>query len=415
MKRTFFFIAVIISSVLIFTLFYEKPINNIQTENIDENFEQKDNNPVEMRACWFSYLEWQIIFKDKDENEFKDKAKEVLNNLINCGLNTLIIQTRAFGDALYKSELSPASKYFTSSICEELSYDPFEIITNFAFEYHILVHAWINPLRTMSDVDFVEIPDKYTIKKWYNSENWNDYYMKDLTGKYILIPANPEVRKFIVDIASELMIKYKIAGVHIDDYFYPSNIDQLEANDAQYYEKINTNVDITTWRRESTSNLVKELYSKCHEIDSNTKFGISPQANLKNNYDVMYIDVEQWLSNDGYVDYIMPQIYFGFENTYHPFEETAKQWNDITKNNTVLYAGLAVYKTGLENDSNAGAGATEWKNFKDILKRQEECLRQFKKYHGYCLYSYKSIYKPDGSKNPISQEEIDNLNSLFNI
>ncbi len=420
MKRTFYGLIFFLCLLFAVVLFCQNPVDilpqnfsdNIDFNNLDQE-PKTTEKPSEMRACWFSYLEWQLLLKNKDEKQFTETVREIFNNLKNCGINTLMLHLRAFGDAFYESTTSPTSKYFTDSVGERLKFDPLKIIIDMAKKQNISVHGWINPLRTMSDEDFLKISNNYLIKKWYLSENKSDYYMKDLTGKYILIPTNAEVRTFILDVVDEILSNYSLDGIHIDDYFYPSRVDELKENDVAYYNKVKPDCDINTWRREGTSNLVKQMCSKCHEINSDAKFGVSPQANLKNNYNSMFIDVKQWLSEPGFVDYIMPQIYFGFENSSHPFDKTIDEWNNLIKNNVELYVGLAAYKVGMDNDQHAGMGAAEWKNNTDILKRQEECCRKYEKYKGYCLYSYQSIFQSDGSLNLKSKTEIENLNLLF--
>lgn len=380
------------------------------SDDLKENIE-------ELRACWFSYLEWESMLCGKSEDEFKTITKQICDNLISIGCNTLILQLRAFGDAMYQSEFFPTSKYCIGVLDDSIAYDPLQLFLDAASEAGLSVHGWINPMRTMTDGEFAQISDEYQLKQWYLSENQSDYYMKDESGRYILIPANSEVRDFIVSGVLEVVNKYRLDGIHLDDYFYPSGVDGLAQNDNAYYQKQNPGVDIDDWRRDATSQMVKQLYQAVHSADSEMVFGISPQANLNNNYNKMYIDVNKWLSEDGYVDYIMPQIYYGFENSTLPFDQTANQWNALIQNDTILYVGLAAYKLGMENDFNAGAGRGEWKtvsqNGCDILCRQEECLRTLSHYQGYCLYSYKSLFSSDGTVNPGVSEEIVNLNALF--
>lgn len=420
MKRIFYCLIFFLCLVFVAVLFCQNSVD-IFYDNFSQSsdFSGQDESsstvekPTEMRACWFSYLEWQLLLKNKNEKQFSETVRGIFNNLHKCGINTIMLHLRAFGDAFYESTTSPVSKYFSGNVDEGLQFDPLKIIIDIAREHNISIHGWINPLRTMSDEDFSKISNNYTIKKWYLSKNKSDYYMKDSTGKNILIPTNPEVRQFILEVVGEILSKYSLDGIHIDDYFYPSKVDELQENDIAYYKKIKPDCDINSWRRNGTSNLVREMCCKCHEANFNVKFGVSPQANLKNNYNSMFIDVKLWLSESGYIDYIMPQIYFGFENSFHPFDKTIDEWNNLIKNDVELYVGLAVYKVGIENDQHAGLGAKEWKNNTDILRRQEECCRKYKKYRGYCLYSYQSIFQQDGSLNLKSKQEIENLNLLF--
>ena len=301
MKRTFYGLIFFLCLLFVAVLFCQNPVdmlpqnfsNNIDFNNQDQKSKTMEKSS-EMRACWFSYLEWQLLLKHKDEKQFTETVRGIFDNLHSCGINTLILHLRAFGDAFYESTTSPTSKYFTDNVGDKLKFDPLKIIIDIAKEHSILVHGWVNPLRTMSDEDFSKISNNYLIKKWYLSENKSDYYIKDLTGKNILIPTNAEVRKFILDVIGEILSNYSLDGIHIDDYFYPSKVDELKENDVSYYNKVQPGCDINTWRREGTSNLVKQICSKCHQINSNVKFGVSPQANLTNNYNFMFIDVKQW-------------------------------------------------------------------------------------------------------------------------
>lgn len=419
MKRTAGWLAFLVCLVFSVLLFCQGPLD-FSYESSAKNPEPGEQKTAggtkedlqEMRGCWFSYLEWQRILQNKNKEQFEKSVRAVFENLKACKINALMLHLRAFGDAFYPSSLSPISKYFAGNLCEQVEYDPLKIIIEIAKEYNISVHGWINPLRTMSDDDFSKISDKYILKKWKLAQNSSDYYMKDLTGRYILIPTNPEVRGFISDVIGEILSRYDLCGIHIDDYFYPSRINELKENDVSYYNKVKPGCDINTWRRQGTSELVKQMYKKCHEIKPDAKFGVSPQANMKNNFNSMFIDTKLWLSEPGYLDYIMPQIYFGFENSSSPFDKTFDEWNNLIKNDAELYVGLAAYKVGMEHDQYAGLGAKEWKEKTDILKRQEEYCRKCEKYRGYCLFSYQSIFQADGNVNPKTKQEIENLNSL---
>ena len=406
----------------IFALSYANSEDVLIESNADTSQEaslisESASEVEEIRGVWFCYNEWKSIFQGTDEDTFRARVNQVLDNIQSINCNALFIQVRAFGDAMYPSSYYPWSKYCAGEVGQSPDYDPLRIITELGKEKGVQIHAWINPLRIMDDDDFAKVSDQYLIKQWYNSPNRSDYFMKDSNGRYILIPTNPEVRKLICDGIAELMNNYDLAGIHIDDYFYPSGIDTLQENDIPYYQKQNPGVEIGQWRRNGTSSLVREIYQTVKSINPNAMFGVSPQANLTNDYDKMFIDVPQWIQ-EGYVDYMMPQIYFGFENTALPFNSCAQTWNDLDTNpNVSLYAGLAAYKIGLESDAHAGAGEKEWYNVaqgsNDMLKRQIECIHTMSNYDGFCLYSYGSLFLPDGTRNPITTKEVDNLLELF--
>lgn len=381
-----------------------------------QNQTEKKND--ELRACWFSFQEWNENLNNKALDDFKKQTDVITNNLNTMGCNAVFLHIRAFGDAMYQSDIFPPSKYCYGSLNGQLSYDPLQVFIEEAQKKNIEVHGWINPMRTMDDNDFAKISDNYIIKQWYNSQNRSDYFMKDQLGRYILIPSNKEVCDLIMNGVQEVIGKYDVAGIHIDDYFYPTGVENLEQNDVAYYNKVKPDVDIDTWRRDSTSNLIKEFYQTIHNSDKNLVFGVSPQANLNNDYNKMYIDVKKWLSQKGYVDYIMPQIYYGFNNSYLPFEQTALEWSNLIECEDIkYYIGLAGYKLTLENDANAGNGNREWFDVahgsKDILKRQIEFLKTLKNYGGYSIYSYSSFFDKMGEMKSDTAQEMENINNLY--
>lgn len=406
MKKFIIIVICLILTTLTFLLFYPNKSSNKLLDNSEE-----------LRGCWFTYQDWEQFLKFKDKDNFIKSVDKIGENLNEMKCNTLFLHLRAFGDAMYNSTIFPKSKYCYGEIDKNMSYDPLKVFLDEIKKYNIDVHGWINPMRTTNDDDFAKIDDKYKIKQWYNSKDRDNYYIKDQLGRYILIPSNPEVVDLINEGIKELLTNYELKGIHIDDYFYPTGVDTLEQNDTKYYNLINPNQDIASWRRDSTSNLVKKMYETTHSFD-NVIFGVSPQANIENNYNKMFIDVKSWLSNDGYIDYIMPQIYYGFNNSYSPFNNTAKNWSDLVINKNIkFYVGLAGYKLTMENDANAGNGSNEWalisQSTKDILKRQEETLRELNNYQGYSLYCYSSFVNKDASFKSETNDELKNLNSLF--
>lgn len=160
------------------------------------------------------------------------------------------------------------------------------------------------------------------------------------------------------------------------------------------------------WRRENVNILIRDVYSAIKAADTSIRFGVSPQGNNSNNYNSQYIDVDKWLSNKGYVDYICPQIYFGFNNSTSPYTETVALWNNKIKVSGIsLYIGLAPYKIGL-TDTWAGSGKNEWIHDSSILARQVQSARDYKKYGGFALFRYASLFAPDSSvKSQVEKEK----------
>lgn len=187
------------------------------------------------------------------------------------------------------------------------------------------------------------------------------------------------------------------------------------AFDAASYAQYQTGggtMSLADWRRENVNQLVRAVYAAVKETDPEVVFGISPQGNMENNYDKQFIDVEAWLTEDGYIDYICPQIYFGFDNSTYPYAETVEAWSDLIENDVQLYIGLSPYKIGTE-DTYAGSGRWEWANSGDILARQVDTARQAEHYKGFSLFRYDSVFQPQSGVKAAVQEEIDSLKQVL--
>ena len=124
-----------------------------------------------------------------------------------------------------------------------------------------------------------------------------------------------EVRQLIAEGAAELAENYDIDGLHFDDYFYPTTAEDF---DAQCFSAQTEFDDLAKWRLNNISLMVGEIYSAVKAVDKDILVGVSPQGNMENNYEYMYADVKKWCSEEGYIDYICPQIYFGYENSVKP-------------------------------------------------------------------------------------------------
>lgn len=384
---------------------------NLQNENgikgIDS--EKAVEERKELYGVWLSYFEISSIVKGKSEAEYRESVVSILENLKNARLNTVFYQVRCFSDALYKSEVFPTSRYIVENEGDALEYDPFEIFIELSGEYDISIHAWVNPFRVSYSQDFSVLSDNNPAKVFYlNDEKTTNLLICDKGIFYN--PLSSESRKLIIAGVKELIENYRIKGVQFDDYFYP----ETEAlNDSELYEVYKNSggeLSIEEYRKESVSSLVSSVYSLIKSYDENISFGISPSANFKTNNNV-YADVFKWCQEDGFIDYIMPQIYFGFENETMPFKETVEMWLDMEYSDSVsFYVGLAPYKTG-ELDSNAGSGQNEWVENSDILLLQYKYLSEKSEFKGFSLYSYSYCFGENLTDNTI--KEINGLTSML--
>lgn len=374
----------------------DKP--HVADEPLKETEEDVRIKPEEVRGVWMSYLELDTILKGKSREEYTDEVKKVIKNLKDLNLNTVILQVRPYSDAIYSSRYFPWSYYCSGEEGKALGYDPLKIFISMAHRDEIAVHGWINPFRVRSANSTFTISETNPAFKWMNDDSYN--VIKWNEGVYYN-PGSAEVRELIVSGVKELVENYNVDGIHFDDYFYPATDADFDRKSYENYLSSGEGLDLADWRRENINILVKDVYAAIKAVDDSVVFGISPQGSMSNNYNSQYIDVEKWISQKGYVDYLCPQIYYGFKNENGDFKSIADSFNNMVKVQGVkLYTGLAVYKSGME-DSWAGSGRYEWIEDSSIIGRQIDTSMKLSNYGGFLLFRYDSLFRPEESKEQI--------------
>lgn len=366
----------------------------------------------EVRAMWISYIDLASMIE-------RDAASTILNleaMIENCkrlNINTLYVHASAFTDAYYQSEYYPWAKNISGKLGQEGSIDPLEKICTLAKSEGIRVEAWINPLRSFLKEDMIELEDQYLIKQWVNHQETRNKWVVEVNGRYYLNPYYEECRNLIVNVVRELVDNYDISGIHMDDYFYPEGIDaSFDASAYQDFLNKGGNLNLSDFRRENVNRLVKEIYDVIKEKDEKLLFGISPAGNISYSVDTIFGDVREWIQNPGYIDYIVPQIYFGYQHQTLDFETCLGQWKDLTKGTNVkLVIGLAAYKQNQE-DFYAGSGKEEWITDQDVLVKQISQVLDDKSCVGFSLYSYSFIFDGEQGENPFYHAQIEKIRTL---
>lgn len=362
-------------------------------------------NYAEQKGFWFTYLEWGTMMKGKTKSEFTQNINEAFDNVVSLGFNTVYVQVRAFGDAYYKSELYPSGEQFDGQIGGEMSYDPLSVIIKSAHDRGLSVHAWINPMRIGSDSQIKAVSADFLYKQWYNSDLYNGEYIVKSADKWYLNPCYNEPVDLITAGVREIVGNYNVDGIQVDDYFYPTESAEF---DKSAYKQSGTTLTLSDWRKGNVNRMVKKIYNAVHETNPDAVFGISPQGLFENNTEIS-ADIYTWATEKGYCDYILPQVYFGFENSTAPYAQTIESWSNLVTNPAVkLVTGLSPYKIGLE-DTWAGGGKNEWIENTDILARQIEAAKSLKNYSGYALYRYDSIFNPARDVAKQVDKEIENI------
>ncbi len=372
----------------------------------------KGEKPVqtaeEIRGVWISYLEFQSIFsKYNTEEQFRQYIKGMFENMSNIGLNAAFVQVRAFSDAIYPSEYYPWSNVISKTEGVNPGFDPLKIIIEQAKLKNIEVHAWINPYRIRPKDSKIALSNDNIAKLW--SIDGSNRVISIPTGIFFN-PGSQDARNLIVNGVKELAVNYEIDGIHFDDYFYPSDALDYDLYDYQKYLSNGGSLSQQNWRRENNDKLVKAVYSAIKQINSDISFGISPQGNNDVNYNKEFIDVEKWVKNKGYIDYICPQIYFGYQHSRYPYRTLLLEWDEMVKGSNVeLYAGIAAYKVGKIDQWAGTTGINEWIDNSNLISRMIWDAQNTSTYGGFCLFRYDFLNSSDNNM----QQEIILLKKLL--
>ncbi len=347
-----------------------------------------------LRGMWISFFEIQVMCESK--KGFRYEFAKALDQCADYGTNSVYVHVRSHCDAYYKSDIFPWSVYVTGEQGKAPDFDPLEIMIEEAHKRDIQIHAWINPYRVSTQsTDLALLSDLNPAKKWLTDDDeTNDYRVVECDGGLYLNPCDIEVQRLIVDGVREIVKYYNVDGVHFDDYFYPTTEEWFdEPQYAEYLMSVSSNpLSLDDWRRANVNSMVGAVYNAVKDVRSNCIFGISPMASIENNYHTVFADIKAWLDG-GYVDYVMPQLYFGFEypSEKSRFDVLLDQWIKLFDNyEQRLYIGLGAYRIGSTDVDNI-----EWSEHNDILSRQLKHIDSVGKTDGYVIYSYQTFFKDD--------------------
>ena len=342
----------------------------------------------EIRAMWISYKEWETM-DFSSEAAFTEQAAQLMANSAELGMNRVLVQVRPFADAIYPSELFPWSDLCTGTQGQDPGYDPLAILVEQAHSAGLAIEAWVNPYRVRLNASYPAgelAADNPAIA--------HPEWAKEVNGGIYLDPANPDVQAYIADGVQEILDNYAVDGIHFDDYFYPTT---EESFDEAEYAASGTDLSLADWRRENVNSLVSLVYRTVKESSPTAVFGISPQGNPDNNYNGQYSDVGLWMSTPGYLDYVMPQIYWGFGYTIKSgsdrfaFENIVAEWAAMPRADSVaLCAGLGAYRIG-DGDGGSNENSTSQWQTGCNLASQVEGVRGAG-LDGYALYRYASLF-----------------------
>ncbi len=359
----------------------------------------------EVFGMWFSYIEYRDYCAGMSEEDFTAYVENAVNNMDDLGINTVYVHAIAFTDSFYDSDIYPRS-----SILNGMEYDPLKIWVEKAHEKNMHIEAWINPMRSVTVSEAENLPEDFIIRQWIRL---NDERVRQVDGRYYLNPAYQETRDLIVSAVEEILDKYAVDGIHMDDYFYPYGTEKRF--DAYIYGKAqeeNEELTLKQFRTDNVNQLVAQLYAAVKNRNKKLLYGISPAGNMENNLEQLYADPYAW-AQQGTVDYIEPQIYWGFDHPVKPYTETLREWLKVTEGTNVrLIPGLAAYKIGLPDYYASGTASEEWVENSDMIGRQITASMN-EGADGIVIFSYSSLFHPSEETRENVENEIIHIKNVI--
>lgn len=370
-------------------------------------FDTTDLPPkYEMRGAWVSTvgnIDWpskKNLTPDQQRAEFV----QIIANLKAIGLNAVFVQVRPAGDAFYPSEYDPWSEYLTGKQGQAPVpfYDPLKFMIEETHRQGLEFHAWINPYRMVMDVSRSSVAESHVTKL---HPDWFVHYGKQM----IFNPGIPEAVKYITGVVRDIVNRYDVDGIHMDDYFYPYQ-EHGAFHDENAYQKYGNGMSLADWRRSNCNNLIESIHNAIVADNPMVKFGVSPFGIYRNKsslyvdgsntsgsqaYDELYADILLWLKN-GWVDYIAPQLYWEIGHARADYATLLNWWSSHMYGKQ-LYIGEGIYRANEASMRSVWRGTTEFP--KHI--QMERALGN--KVQGEILFSTKDILKnPNGWADSLS-------------
>jgi len=320
---------------------------------------QTDTPPVierEMRGVWIATvnnIDWPSR-RDLTVEQQQTELVALFDRVKTLGFNTIVFQVRPAADALYASDLEPWSEYLTGEMgrAPEPFWDPLAFAVRQAHERGLELHAWFNPYRARHPSSTSAIPESHISRtrpdlvRTYGKHLWLD-------------PGEPEVRALTKNVILDVVRRYDVDGIHLDDYFYPypendSSGEEISFPDAVSFSRYQTTggtLDRNDWRRENVNLLVRELYTEVKGTKPHVKVGISPFGIWRpghpesvrgfDAYEKLYADSRLWL-REGWLDYFAPQLYWSIDSREQSFPELLSWWMKQNPLGRTIVPGISI-------------------------------------------------------------------------
>ncbi len=354
----------------------------------------------EFRAVWVATVD-NIDWPSSPGLSTSMQQKEILDILDrhrDNGINAIILQVRPTADALYASEQEPWSRFLSGEqgVAPDPYYDPLEFWIRESHRRGMELHAWFNPYRISLDTT-----DSLSVNHIVHSHpDWTFTYGE----RSYFSPAHPQVWEFVTGVVEDVVRRYDVDAIHFDDYFYPYRIEGQDFPDSLEFTLFGGEFypgQLEDWRRHNVDTIIARLALAIKAVKPWVKFGISPFGVWRNqsedimgsettagtsNYDGLYADVLLW-QRKGWIDYLMPQLYWRESHPAVGFSNLAYWWNDYGYGRHI-YVGLAPYRIDKKSEHK------EWRKEKYLLE-QIDLIRQMEGLQGFGYFSSKHFFRDD--------------------
>ncbi len=279
----------------------------------------------------------------------KAQLRAILDRAAELKLNAILLQVRPASDALYNSNQEPWSQFLTGTQGVSPGYDPLEFAIAEAHARSIELHAWINPFRAASNAK-TNLASNHIAKK-------HPEWVRRFGAQLWIDPGEPEARDYVLGVIADIVRRYDVDGVHIDDYFYPYPLKGASFPDDTSWERfgVRSGLSRADWRRENINNFVRSMYQTVKATKPSVRVGISPfgiwrpgvpptiEAQL-DAYGQLFADSRKWLAA-GWCDYMAPQLYWSIEPAKQSFPVLLNWWRAQSRGKPI-WPGVATDRIG---------------------------------------------------------------------
>ncbi len=332
----------------------------VRWQRIDAAHLDASEVPRQMRGAWVATvanIDWPSR-PGLSATEQRREADAILDLAAELGLNAIVLQVRPHTDALYAEALEPWSSYLTGQQGRDPGYDPLRYWLDGAHARSLELHAWINPFRAGHPAEKSELAGDHVSR--------TDPELVVAYGDYLwLNPAHPAARARSLAVVEDLLERYELDGLHLDDYFYPYPIDGVEFPDGDRYDafvKQGGTLDRSAWRRSHIDGFVQDLSRTVRRVRPDALFGISPFGIWRpghpegivgfDAYERLAADARLWLKA-GWVDYAAPQLYWKRDSEGQPFDPLLRWWQGENARDRAVWPGI--YLTRIQADGSGWA------------------------------------------------------------